>query len=167
MLPSYLTKKLSVRIITNSRDASASKKGKVKDMVHKYFLFNIDNKSLTSSVWWESTLKFCDKLQKGARLVVSVQTFEEFFLSRLLTCPNFSFGSCRATSVAKEEEKSWEEKCAWQFGGKKTSPPADVTMTVQNLQVGPNSRQFLGIKKSFLRLSSCRSSTLQIVIFTT
>ena len=38
---------------------------KGKYMVQKHFLFNNDNKSLTSSVWWESTLKFSDKLQKG------------------------------------------------------------------------------------------------------
>ena len=46
---------------------------------------------------------------------MSLQTFEEFFLSRLLTCPNFSFGSCRACRSAKEEEKSSEQKCGWQF----------------------------------------------------
>ena len=38
---------------------------KGKYMVQKHFPLNNDNKSLTSSVWWESTLKFSDKLQKG------------------------------------------------------------------------------------------------------
>ena len=42
---------------------------------------------------------------------MSVQTFKEFFLSRLLTCPNFSWGSCRATVCKRRREIIGGEVC--------------------------------------------------------
>ena len=83
---------------------------------HKCTITNTQIHKYTNTSLLKSFLTTYRRVPKTRpRLVVSLQTFEEFFLSRLLTCPNFSFGSCRACRSAKEEEKSSEQKCGWQF----------------------------------------------------
>ena len=94
---------------------------------------------------------------------MSLQTFKEFFLSRLLTCPNFSFGSCRATVCKRRREIIGAEVCL-AIGRQENIPPAADNTTLckmlKPIQIPDNF--FLYQKLSWDFIVYCRSQPYQL-----